>query len=88
MVELAGTYHCRELDVSYEVRFDARPGLTPVGVGGERALEPVFLDPERPSPVYAWDRGTVRFLPDPGEDRARGFELSAGRARGFLFVRE
>ena len=59
-----------------------------MGVGGERALEPVFLDPEGPSPVYAWDRGTVRFLPDPGEDRARGFELSAGRARGFLFVRE
>ena len=88
MVELAGTYRCRELDASYEVRFDARPGLTLVGLGGERALEPVFLDPEGPSPVYAWDRGTVRFLPDPGEDRARGFELSAGRARGFLFVRE
>lgn len=88
MVELAGTYRCRELDVSYEVRFDARPGLTLVGVGGERALEPVFLDPDGLSPVYAWDRGTVRFLPDPAENRARGFELSAGRARGFLFVRE
>ena len=88
VVELAGTYRCRELDASYEVRFDARPGLTLVGLGGERALEPVFLDREGPSPVYAWDRGTVRFLPDPGEDRARGFELSAGRARGFLFVRE
>lgn len=88
MAELAGAYHCRELDVSYEVRFDARPGLTLVGVRGERALDPVFLDPEGPSPVYAWDRGTVRFLPDPGEARARGFELSAGRARGFLFVRE
>ena len=88
MVELAGTYHCRELDVSYEVRLDARPGLTLVGVNGERPLEPVFEDPEGPSPVYAWDRGTVRFLPDPGEARARGFELSAGRARGFLFVRE
>ena len=88
MVELAGTYRCRELDVSYEVRVDTRPGLTLVGVGGERPLEPVFLDPEGPSPVYAWDRGTVRFLPDPGENRARGFELSAGRARGFLFVRE
>ena len=88
MAELAGAYHCRELDVSYEVRFDARPGLTLVGVRGERALDPVFLDPEGPSPLYAWDRGTVRFLPDPGEARARGFELSAGRARGFLFVRE
>ena len=88
MVELAGTYRCRELDVSYEVRVDTRPGLTLVGVGGERPLEPVFLDPEGSSPVYAWDRGTVRFLPDPGENRARGFELSAGRARGFLFVRE
>ena len=88
MAELAGAYRCRELDVTYEVRFDARPGLTLVGLGGERALEPVFLDPEGPSPVYAWDRGTVRFLPDPGEARARGFELSAGRARGFLFVRE
>ncbi len=88
MVELAGAYRCRELDVSYEVRVDTRPGLTLVGVGGERPLEPVFLDPEGPSPVYAWDRGTVRFLPDPGENRARGFELSAGRARGFLFVRE
>ena len=90
MVELAGAYRCRELDVSYEVRFDARPGLTLVGVGGERPLEPVFLDPDGAAPVYAWDRGTVRFLPDPdpGETRARGFELSAGRARGFLFVRE
>ena len=88
MVELAGTYRCRELDVSYEVRLDARPGLTLVGSGGERALEPVFEDPEGSSAVYAWDRGTVRFLPDPGEARARGFELSAGRARGFLFVRE
>ena len=88
MVELAGAYRCRELDVSYEVRLDARPGLTLVGVNGERPLEPVFEDPEGPSPVYAWDRGTVRFLPDPGEARARGFELSAGRARGFLFVRE
>ena len=88
MAELAGAYRCRELDVTYEVRFDARPGLTLVGLGGERALEPVFLDPEGPSPVYAWDRGTVRFLPDPGAARARGFELSAGRARGFLFVRE
>lgn len=88
MVELAGAYRCRELGVSYEVRFDARPGLTLVGVNGERALEPVFEDPDGPSPVYAWDRGTVRFLPDPGENRVRGFELSAGRARGFLFVRE
>lgn len=88
MVELAGVYRCRELDVSYEVRLDARPGLTLVGSGGERPLEPVFEDPEGPSPVYAWDRGTVRFLPDPGEARARAFELSAGRARGFLFVRE
>ena len=88
MVELAGVYRCRELDVSYEVRLDARPGLTLVGVNGERALEPVFEDPDGPSPVYAWDRGTVRFLPDPGETRARGFELSAGRARGFRFVRE
>lgn len=88
MVELAGAYRCRELDVSYEVRFDARPGLTLVGAGGERALEPVFVDPEGAAPVYAWDRGTVRFLPDPEEARARAFELSAGRARGFLFVRE
>ncbi len=88
LVELAGAYRCRELDVSYEVRFDARPGLTLVGLGGERALEPVFVDPEGHAPVYAWDRGTVRFLPDPGEARARAFELSAGRARGFLFVRE
>ncbi len=88
MVELAGTYRCRELDVTYEVRLDARPGLTLVGVNGERALDPVFEDPEGPSPVYAWDRGTVRFLPDPAAARARGFELSAGRARGFLFVRE
>ncbi len=88
MVELAGAYRCRELDVSYEVRLDARPGLTLVGSGGERALEPVFEDPEGSSAVYAWDRGTVRFLPDPGATGARGFELSAGRARGFLFVRE
>ena len=90
MVELAGGYRCRELGVRYEVRFDPRPGLTLVGVGGERALEPVFLDPDGDAPVYAWDRGTVRFLPDPdpGESRARGFELSAGRARGFLFLRE
>lgn len=88
MVELAGVYRCRELDVSYEVRLDARPGLTLVGVNGERPLAPVFEDPEGPAPVYAWDRGTVRFLLDPGETRARGFELSAGRARGFWFVRE
>ena len=88
MVELAGNYRCRELDVSYEVRFDARPGLTLVSGGGERALEPVFVDPGESSPVYAWDRGTVRFLPEPGGGRARGFELSAGRARGFLFIRE
>jgi CubicO group peptidase (beta-lactamase class C family) len=88
LVELAGAYRCRELDVSYEVRFDARPGLTLVGAGGERALEPVFLDREGAAPVYAWDRGTIRFLPDPEEGRARAFELSAGRARGFLFVRE
>ena len=88
MVELAGTYRCRELGVSYEVRLDARPGLTLVGAGGERALEPVFPDPQGPAPVYAWDRGTVRFLPDPEEARARAFELSAGRARGFWFVRE
>ena len=90
MLDLTGSFRCRELDVTYEVRADSRPGLTLVGPGEERILEPVFLDPEGASPVYAWDGGTVRFLPDPdpGEDRARGFELSAGRARGFLFVRE
>ena len=90
MVGLTGSFRCRELGVTYEVRPDARPGLTLAGAGEERALEPVFVDPEGSSPVYAWDGGTVRFLPDPdpGEDRARGFELSAGRARGFLFVRE
>lgn len=88
LVELAGAYRCRELDVRYEVRLDPRPGLTLVGARGERALLPVFLDPEGSAPVFAWDGGTVRFLPDPGAARARGFELSAGRARGFLFVRE
>ncbi len=90
MVGLTGSFRCRELGVTYEVRPDARPGLTLAGAGEERALEPVFVDPEGSSPVYSWDGGTVRFLPDPdpGEDRARGFELSAGRARGFLFVRE
>ena len=88
MVGLTGSFHCRELDVTYEVRADARPGLTLAGAGEERVLEPAFLDPDGSAPVYAWDRGTVRFLPEPGGGRARGFELSAGRARGFLFIRE
>ena len=90
MVALTGSFHCRELGVTYEVRADSRPGLTLVRAGEERRLEPVFLDPEGSSPVYSWDAGIVRFLPDPDpdEERARGFELSAGRARGFLFVRQ
>ena len=82
LVELAGVYRCRELDVSYEVRLDPRPGLTLVGVNGERPLEPVFEDPDGPSPVYAWDRGTVRFLPDPGDDPRPGVRAFGGAGPG------
>ena len=91
---LAGTYRCRGLEVTYEVREGPHPGLTLSGGGEARTIEPVFLDrggsePGGAAPVYAWGGGTVRFLPDPDPDRgARGFELSLGRARGFLFVRK
>ncbi len=93
LVGLAGTYHCRELEADYEIRVDARPGLTLVLAGGqERPLEPFALleaDADaRPSAVFRSEGGTVSFLPDPAApERARGFTLAAGRARGFVFLR-
>ena len=93
MVPLTGTFFCRELGVSYEVRPVLRPdgslGLALASTDEEFPLDAVFLDTEAgaPAPVYRWSRGTIRFLPDPTGGPARGFVLSAGRARGFAFSR-
>lgn len=90
---LAGVFRCRELGgAAYEVRVDARPGIT-LAFGGEtRELRPEFLDAGDAavsSPVFSWPGGTVRFVPDPeAPERALGFDLSVGRARGFRFVRD
>lgn len=92
---LLGSYTSRELGVTYEVaRAEDGPGLILAGAGGRRRLEPVFVDAgqgadEPPILVYEWDLGTVHFLsePEPGDGPAPGFELSAGRARGFRFTR-
>lgn len=93
LVGLAGTYHCRELEAGIEVRVDARPGLTVVFAGGrERPLNPLFLDDSghsgEPEPVFRFEGGTLRFLPDPADaGRARAVTLAVGRARGFEFHR-
>ena len=91
LVGLAGSYHSTELEADYEVRVDARPGLTLVAPGGrERPLEPLFSSgPDGMfSPVFRFEGGTARFLMDPAAaERARAFTLAAGRARGFEFRR-
>lgn len=91
LVGLAGGFHSTELGADYEVRVDARPGITLVFPGGgETVLEPLFREaPDGGSaPAFRSPNGTVRFVPDPAApDRALGFTLAAGRARGFLFLR-
>ncbi len=97
LLPLTGTFRCRELGgAAWEVRSSAGSGLTLHRQdGGAWSLEPAFLDGEAtasiPAPVFSFPGGTVRFLPglaDPDRGRPRAFELSVGRARGFLFLRE
>ena len=103
LTALAGWYRCRELGgAAYEVRLDARPGLTLArGEAENQPLQPGFAEETGAGReiVFSWPGGTIRFLPDPaasggrgseetGPGRALGFDLSVGRARGFRFRRE
>ena len=76
-----GSYSCRELDATYEIRLgDEGRLVAKVRYFPDRTLEPVFRD------GFRYDRGNIVFERDT-EGKITGYRLSAGRARNFVFVR-
>jgi CubicO group peptidase (beta-lactamase class C family) len=80
--EYEGTYYCDELEATYTLRLgDEGKLIFKVTYFPDQLLEPVFPD------GFRWDFGSVVFERD-GEGKVTGFELQAGRARNFVFVKK
>jgi CubicO group peptidase (beta-lactamase class C family) len=82
MPKYEGSYHCRELDATYELQIDGEGNLIlKMAPLPDRTLTPVT---ER---VFRYQAGSLVFKISPS-DTVDGFRLSVGRARNFEFVKE
>ncbi|HXV62397.1 MAG TPA: serine hydrolase domain-containing protein [Vicinamibacteria bacterium] len=81
LARYVGLYHCRELDLVYRIELDDSNQLVLDGRSFRSPMTPVFHD------GFRWEQGTLVFSRGV-ENKLRSFELSAGRARNFVFVRQ
>jgi hypothetical protein len=82
LAEFAGNYYSDEIDATYRIALKDDKLVLTRKKAPAVTLQPSFRDAFSTLSIL----GTVRFTRD-GEGRVNGFRISAGRIRGFNFVK-